>query len=74
MFAIVKKIGNEKKIDGMFRDVDMCKSQLKQYALILNCPQKIIWLNDTHFKLLSINGDTKQFYVIDMDVSMEQKG
>ena len=69
MFGIAQKNNGKTIVTSVFDDVNEAKKQLKQEANTLNCPEKIIWVDDSHFKLLSVNGDTKEFFVVSVEKS-----
>lgn len=66
MYSFVRQSNLTKVVIGCVKNEQEAKNQIKDFANKLNCPQKIIWQSDLSFKLLSTNGSTEKYYIIEV--------
>lgn len=66
-YIIVKQSYPNKEIEAVFKTKQEAVDNLKQIAKKLNCPQKIIWLNQLAFNLSSSNGVTQKYCVVEKE-------
>ena len=66
-FALIEQIGNDRRVVQIYNNSSLYEAEIriKQFANKLNCNQKIIWVDELVFKLLSSNGVTQKYMIME---------
>lgn len=66
-FALIEQIGNDRIVVQIYNNSSLQEAEIriKQFANKLNCNQKIIWMDKLAFKLLSSNGVTQKYTIME---------
>lgn len=66
-FALIEQIGNDRRVVQIYNNSSLQEAEIriKQFANKLNCNQKIIWVDELMFKLLSSDGTTQKYMIME---------